>query len=95
MRNAPALQIMGWEINLLGDDRGEGGGVLATDTLEAVGRRQGRQKDAFSKYHENLKIPRFGRLTIFITGSGWLCKWSKVEWFQCKQLNHIDMVALP
>ena len=56
MRNAPALQIMGWEINLLGDDRGEGGGVLATDTLEAVGRRQGRQKDAFSKYHENSKI---------------------------------------
>jgi len=31
-----ALKIMGWEINLLGDDRGEGGGVLATDTLEAL-----------------------------------------------------------
>lgn len=76
----------------MGDDRGEGGGVLATDTLEAVGRRQGRQK---TRFRNITKIPRFGRLTIFITGSGWLCKWSKVESFQCKQLNHIDMVALP
>ena len=72
----------------MGDDRGKGGGVLAADTLEAVGRREGRQMT------RNLtKNPRrFG--TIF-TGSGWLCKWSKVKSSQRKQFNHIDMVALP
>lgn len=31
-----ALQILGWEISLLGDERGEGGAVVAEEALEAT-----------------------------------------------------------
>ncbi|CAE8613267.1 unnamed protein product [Polarella glacialis] len=33
-----AIKVLGWEVSLLGDDRGRGGGLPAQATLEALGR---------------------------------------------------------
>eukprot|EP00435_Cladocopium_sp_Y103_P015977 s2180_g3.t4 len=47
-----AVKILGWEISLLGDERGEGGGVVADEALEAIQEVRASIKAAMARSDE-------------------------------------------